>query len=91
MNPHLTYYVAQAHTADLIREAQRQRLAGAAHRQQHKPANGDSPHRRQRHQGRHYVRPDRQHPTSKLSVRATKYRSSAEASRGSVSPPSGDG
>jgi hypothetical protein len=32
MNPHLTYYRAQAHTADLIREAQHQRLAGAQRR-----------------------------------------------------------
>lgn len=27
MNPHLTYYLAQAHTADLLREAQHERLA----------------------------------------------------------------
>jgi hypothetical protein len=29
MNPHLTDHLAQAHTADLIREAERQRLADA--------------------------------------------------------------
>jgi hypothetical protein len=37
MNPHLTYYRAQAHTADLIREAQQQRLAGAARRRHRRP------------------------------------------------------
>ncbi|MGZ4343875.1 MAG: hypothetical protein ACXVH3_31700 [Solirubrobacteraceae bacterium] len=34
MNPQLSYYIAQAHTADLIRQAQRHRLAGATNRRQ---------------------------------------------------------
>jgi hypothetical protein len=37
MNEHLNYYLAQAHTADLIRKAQRQRLASAAGRRQRRP------------------------------------------------------
>lgn len=32
MNSHLTYFLAQAHTANLIREAERQRLAHATER-----------------------------------------------------------
>jgi hypothetical protein len=37
MNSHLTYYLAQAHTADLIREAERQRLARAPARRPRRP------------------------------------------------------
>jgi hypothetical protein len=37
MNPHLTYNLAQAHTADLIREAERQRLAHATARRPPRP------------------------------------------------------
>jgi hypothetical protein len=32
MNPHVTDHLAQAHTADLVREAERQRLADATER-----------------------------------------------------------
>lgn len=34
MNPQLSYTSPKAHTADLIRQAQRQRLAGATNRRQ---------------------------------------------------------
>jgi hypothetical protein len=37
MNPHLNYYVAEAHTADLLHQAQRHRLAGTTNRRQRRP------------------------------------------------------
>lgn len=37
MNQQLSYYLAQAHTADLLRTARRQRLADEARRRQRRP------------------------------------------------------
>jgi len=37
MHPHLTYYLAQAHTAELIREPERQRLVRVPARRPRRP------------------------------------------------------
>lgn len=37
MNPQLNYYLAQARTANLIREGQHRRIAGAAPHRKHRP------------------------------------------------------